>query len=139
MQGGFEHELRICGWGNPNLVLGGGGGGPRENIPNHPPTQVLFCAGWVHPPTHKAPFWVWVGLTTHPQRGTTHPQDSPGGASGALAATGLDDGVMVVGGRHEGQKKARIEYFQTKAVAMECGGRVLTGIADLPGRGEASG
>ena len=52
---------------------------------------------------------------------------------------GLDDGVMAVGGRHEGQKKARIEYFQTKVVAMECGGRVLTGIADLPGRGEASG
>ena len=55
------------------------GGAPRENIPTHPPTQVLFCTGWVHPPTHKAPFWVWVGLTTHPQRGTTHPQDSPGG------------------------------------------------------------
>jgi hypothetical protein len=34
---------------------------------------------------------------------------------------------MVVGGRHEGQKKVRIEYFQTKVVAMECGGRVLTG------------
>ena len=56
-----------------------GPGGARENIPNHPPTEVLFCAEWVHPPTHKAPFWVWVGLTTHPQRGTTHPQDSPGG------------------------------------------------------------
>ena len=43
-----------------------------------------------------------------------------------------------MGDGHEGQKKARIKYFQTKVVAMECGGRVLTEIADLPGRGTGS-
>ena len=75
------------------------------------------------------------GVDHPPTKGDHPPTGQPRGGQRSTSCDGLDDGV---GDRHEGQKKARIEYFQTKAVAMECGGRVLTGIADLPGRGEAS-
>ena len=83
-----------------------------------------------------------MGGVDHPPTKGDHPptgQPRGGQQTQSTSCSRPDGRVMVVGDRHEGQKKARIEYFQTKAVAMECGGRVLTGIADLPGRGEASG
>ena len=89
----------------------GAWGGAKGKHPN-PPTHPGAFLRWVGPPTHPQGTILGMGGVDHPPtKGDHPPTGQPRGGQWSTSCSRLDDGVMVVGGRHEGQKKARIEYF----------------------------
>ena len=71
---GTGSQIRPCQWSSVSSTglgmpqLGSRGGGPKEDAPHHPPTQIHICARGVRPPTQKNRLGCWVGVTTHLQR-----------------------------------------------------------------------